>query len=732
MKGTTRRSTGPARFPGSYSRLGRTILLSIVVGFLAGLAAKGLESGVQLGVGTLIKRYSDSSGTQTLQFRWPILLFPGLGGLLSGLLVGLLCRPTRAHGTAVLIDAFHHYGAEISLRDSILKALAATAVIALGCSVGKEAPIAVLGAAIGTTAAAALGMTPRERRLFLIAGCAAGVGAIFQCPLGGALFATTVLYREPEIEGDALLPSIIASVTSYSTFMAFGGYGHRLLEGTRSLVFRSPLELAPYAGLAMLCAAVGILFFHSMKAAPRLLAKLHLPRWLTPAVAGLLGGLIACAIPQVMDSQYGFIQRALDGPGKVQIVIWLQAATLFAAVIIAKCVATSLMMGSDSAGGLFGPVVFMGGAVGAAMGSLLEALFPGAFPESLRRSLIPVGMAGVLSASLRTPLAAIVMVTEMTGSYGLIVPLMLVSMISYLLGRRWGVYAEQVGGPHDSPAHAGESVISLLESLRVRDLMEELWPFVVGPEKTLPELVSLMTRGTRPTFAVVDGRRLIGTIPPSNIAAATGGDVPSRVFCALDLVADDLKVVYLEDDLYSTLDLFRRLSLDVLPVMDQRSGDYAGMLSREAISKTLRKRLADQRFHMLREHSGLTALAQESLLENLLSEIASHATGQVRRMSVPVEIAGKSLKDSGFRSRYGSQVIAVQRATGELFTPPDPEHLLEKGDTLIVFHSELGNDHRPHPGRVPMQTPDSEFSPGSRVPESISTGESPDPTPRSG
>lgn len=679
---------GLARFPGSYSRIGRTILLSILVGFLAGLAAKGLESSIQLGVGNIIGRYADPGGTQTLQFRWPILLLPSLGGLLSGLIVGLLCRPTRAHGTAVLIDAFHHQGAEISLKDSLLKAIAAAALIACGGSVGKEAPIAVLGAAIGTTAAAALGMTPRERRLFLIAGCAAGVGAIFQCPLGGALFATTVLYREPEIEGDALLPSIIASVTSYSTFMAFGGYGHRLLEGTRSLAFQSPMELAPFAGLAMLCAGVGIVFFHFMKTAPRLWKMTKLPRWLAPTAAGLLGGLIACALPQVMDARYAFMQRALDSSGEARAGLFLGGAALFGLVILAKCAATSLLMGADSAGGLFGPVVFLGGAVGAAMGSLLEAIFPGAFSESFRRSLIPVGMAGVLSASLRTPLAAIVMVTEMTGSYGLIVPLMLVSMISYLLGRRWGVYSEQVGSPHDSPAHAGESVISLLETLQVKDLMDEMWPYVVGPEKTLPELVSLMTRGARPTFAVIDGRRLVGVIRPAQIASVTDVGGSSRLLTAKDLVKPDPQVVYFEDDLYSTLELFRRLAVDVLPVVDGRGGDYRGMLSRDAILKALRKRLADQRYHLLREHAGLTALAQENLIEGLLSEISGHTQGKVQRMGVPSDVAGKSLKESGFRERYDSHVIAIQKTTGELITAPDADHILLKEDTLIVFKDE--------------------------------------------
>jgi CIC family chloride channel protein len=691
MNSTSRRLGHLPRFPGSYTGLGRTILLSIAVGFLAGLAAKGLESSIQKGVGSVIGRHADPGGMGILQVRRPVLLLPALGGLVSGLIVGLLCRRTRAHGTAVLIDAFHHQGAEISLKDSLLKAVAAALLIACGGSVGKEAPIAVLGAALGTTVAGMLGMSPRERRLFLIAGCAAGVGAIFQCPLGGALFATTVLYREPEIEGDALLPSIIASVTSYSTFMAFGGYGRRLLEGTRGLTFQTPVELAPYAGLALLCAAAGIVFYHCLKVVPLLVKKAKLSGWLAPTAAGLLGGLIACAIPQVMDARYAFIQTALDSSARTREGLLLGGAGLFALVILAKCVATSLMMGSGSAGGLFGPVVFMGGAMGAAAGSLLEALFPGAFPESLRRAMIPVGMAGVLSASLRTPLAAIVMVTEMTGSYGLIVPLMLVSMVSYLLARRWGVYEEQVGSPHDSPAHAGESMISLLETMRVKDLMDDMWPYVVGPTKTLPELVSLMTRGSRPSFAVVDGRRLLGVVRASKIANVTDVGGSSRLLTAKDLLATDLHVVYPEDDLYSTLDLFRRLSVDVLPVV--QDGDYLGMLSRDAILKALRKRLADQRYHMLREHTGLTALAQENLIESLISEIANHTQGKVQRMSVPEEIAGKSLKESGFRARFESQVIAIQRSSGELIAAPDPEYVLLREDTLIVFKDDSNREN---------------------------------------
>ena len=192
----------------SGSRLGRLILLSIAVGLVSGLVARALEAALRFGSQKLIGSVITLGGHEVLTFRWGVLLFPALGGLISGW--SWACSASRPVpiGTAVLIDAFHHFGAELSLRSSILKALAAVAVISLGGSVGKEAVIAVLAAAIGSAMAGRLGMTLRERRMFLIAGCAAGIRAIFQCPLGGAISGHHRPVSEPEIEADALLPLI--------------------------------------------------------------------------------------------------------------------------------------------------------------------------------------------------------------------------------------------------------------------------------------------------------------------------------------------------------------------------------------------------------------------------------------------------------------------------------------------------------------------------------------------
>jgi CIC family chloride channel protein len=672
------------RLARSGSRLGRMISLSVLVGLLAGLGARALESAIQFGQDRLIARVVDPGAANFFQFSWAILFYPMIGGLISGIIVGVFCKPTRAHGTAVLVDSFHHFGAELSLRDSALKTVAAICVISLGGSVGKEAVIAVLGAAIGSALATALKMSRPERRVFLIAGCAAGVGAIFKCPLGGAIFATTVLYREPEIEAGALMPSVIASVTSYSVFMAFGGYGIFLLKGIGTLTFTHPIELIAYAGLAFVCAGVAILFYYCLEGTIHFKKHFKLPRTITPAIAGLIVGLIACAIPQIMDARYQFLQNALDGKFLAEHT-WAHWVLLFAAVMAAKSVATGAMIGAESAGGLFGPVLFIGGATGAAAGAFLEAFFPDTFPPTLRHALIPVAMAGVFSASLRTPLAAIVMITEMTGSYGLIVPLMLVTTLSYVLGRRWGVYPEQLAGPSQSPAHAGHSLVSMLGEWMAGELMDAKWPFVIHPGTRLAEMVAKVPGGSRPTFAVIKDGKLEGIVGTSDILRAAELKILPHVVRAVDIMTHQPVVLYPDDDLYGALGIFDRYNREVLPVVTKETGKFAGMLTRSSIYAAVRARLAEQRENVLREHAGFSALEKEARLVDMLGEFTDPQKKCIQRVGIPQELIGKSLRECDYRRNYGCQVIAIESGKGEMSSPPDPDRPLQKDDILIVL-----------------------------------------------
>jgi CIC family chloride channel protein len=397
---------------------------------MAGAAAALLDWAIHFGSNRLVGEFAHFGTAEFFHFEWAILLLPAIGGLVAGLLVFLGAPRSTGHGVDVLTRAFHRHLGHLPLRGPAVKGSGTAIVISAGGSAGPEGPIAALGAALGATIARFFPLTAQERRILLIAGCAAGIGAIFRCPLGGALFATSILYSEPEFESDAIVPSFVASVLGYSTFMTIRGFEGPMFERIELLPFASPSHLPWYAILGLLCGLTSILFFVCLRTVERgIVPRSRLPRWFLPALGGLGTGAIACLLPQVMDGRYEFIKSAIDGNlfepgGPIQSgTAW--AALFFGLVVIAKCVATALTVGSGAPGGVLGPSVFIGGAVGACLGAIGHAMFPDAFPDELRRALIPVGMAGVLAATMRIPLAAIVMSMEMTGSFGLIAPLML-------------------------------------------------------------------------------------------------------------------------------------------------------------------------------------------------------------------------------------------------------------------------------------------------------------------
>jgi CIC family chloride channel protein len=621
------------------------------------------------------------------------LILPALGGLTSGLFVQVLFRQPFGHGTDLYVRAFHRDFGQLPLRGPLVKGTAAVGVIASGGSAGPEGPIAALGAALGSTVGRLFRLSPRERRMMLVAGCGAGVGAIFRCPLGGALFATSVLYREEEFEAEAIVPAFVASVIGYSTIIELFGAESLMIAGqlTRGIRFQSAIELIPYALLGPLCALASIFFsiaLESVEKARRALTML--PRWALPAIGGLATGAVACVLPQVMDGQYRFIRAAMEGFSHLPVNQWWWVG-LLGAVVIAKCLATALTVGSGASGGVLGPSVFIGGAVGAFLGALLDVAAPEllATNPNLREALIPVGMGGVLAAGMRTPLAAIVMVCEMTGSYGLIVPLMLVCMSSYVIGRFRGLNPEQVRSASESPAHAGDAIVHLLESWHVRDLMDPRWEETVGPEATLPELVARIRPGTRPVFAVARGDAILGVVSVADIRRIMQEPGMAEVIIAMDMMTEDLVTVGPDEDVYDALESFRRTRHDVLPVVSA-GGDarWLGMLTRARIFETLQRSIAETQQAMLIEHAGLSAIERESQLQQLVMGVSPMRKDMIQRLLVPMDAVGQSLREADFRRRYGAQVIGIEQSDGSLQCPPNLEAPLQTGQRLLAIVGE--------------------------------------------
>jgi chloride channel protein, CIC family len=682
------------------ARWSRTLGLAVLVGWLSGLAALALATGLRSGADLLIGRFAAPGSAHVFRFRWQILLLPAAGGLLSGLLARVLAGREKGQGTDQMVHAFHHGNGTLRLRSPAVKAATAVGVISSGGSAGPEGPAAALGAAIGSAVGRLCGLTPRELRALLVAGCAAGVGAIFGCPLGGALFAASVLYRQPEFEGSALVSAFIASAVGYSTFHAFWGTGTRVLSHTESLAFASAGEMPVYALLGLVCGATAIVFSVCIRRSERAFAALPLPGWLKPGLGGLLTGAIACLVPQVMDGEYRFVQGIFNGslltitrPDQ-----WLVWAGVLGLVVVAKCVATGTTVGSGAPGGLLGPSVAIGGIAGGALGALLTALAPGLVDDSLRRALVPVGMAGVLAASMRTPIAAIAMVMEMTGGFGLIVPLMLATMIAYVIGHRFGLVSAQTPTSAESPAHAGDAVVSLLERHRVAEVMDAHWPYRVHPATPLAAILRSLVPGVQPTVPVLSDERLVGLISMAELSHVLQEPEVPGILIAADLAARPGPALEPGDSLYEAVTLFQELGLDAVPVVaDARERRYLGMISRAHVYETVKGSLGHMRESLLREHAGLAAIEEQSELVHLVGAMSTPDTGSVDRVPVSAELIGRSLREIDYRRTYGGQVLGIQTRDRRLLCPPDPARPLAAGDVLLVLFPHA--THAPEPER---------------------------------
>ncbi|MCP4728315.1 MAG: chloride channel protein, partial [bacterium] len=316
-------------------------------------------------------------------------LIPTLGGLLSGLIVFSLAPEAEGHGTDAAIESFHMKQANVRARVPFVKIISAALTIGSGGSAGREGPIAQIGSGFGSLLAKKLKLSTHDRRILMIAGMGAGIGAIFHAPLAGALFAGEVLYRENEFEYEVLVPTTIASVIAYAVFNT--KFGWLSLFETPEFVFRDPVQLIPYTILAVVVVLAAKLFIKMFYGIKDIFEKIPGPPHLKPMYGGFLVGTIGFFLPQAIGTGYGVIQMALDMPDGPM------TLTLLLLVVFGKMLATSFSVGSGGSGGVFGPSVVIGGALGGAVGLIFMNYLPefnvapGAF--------VIVGMAGFFAAA---------------------------------------------------------------------------------------------------------------------------------------------------------------------------------------------------------------------------------------------------------------------------------------------------------------------------------------------
>jgi len=493
------------RAPVDLRLVGRTLTQAAIVGLVAGLMGAAFFAALEYGQWFFLEVLAGyeplrAHGEQLIgggagELRlWLLLILPALGGLGCGLL-SRLAPEIRGGGGNEAISAFHEHEGKIRKRVLWLRPLASFLTLSTGGAGGREGPTMHMGGAIGSWVGGLLGVGPRERRILLVAGIAAGISALFRTPLGAAILAVEILYRDG-FESDALIPAVFSSVIAYSVVISLFGESTLFAVG-QSFPFQ-PRHLVYYAALAIVIALGSVVFLQALQGVRRFSERLPGPAWTRPAWGGLaLGAMVTIVLLLaqkagidhglgLLGGGYGAVQSAINGAA------WLgegwRAVIVLALMAVGKILAASITIGSGGSAGDFAPSLAIGGLLGGAFGLAAQLLFQDA--QLQPAAFVLVGMGASCGGIARAPLASPVLVGELAGNSDLLVPLMLSQGIVFVALRKRALYTAQPLTQRDSPVYQEYASRSLLASATVGEAMSPaVAPAIFDRETTAPEMI---------------------------------------------------------------------------------------------------------------------------------------------------------------------------------------------------------------------------------------------------
>jgi CIC family chloride channel protein len=644
--------------------LAKWLFLSTAIGIVAGLGSvvffSAIEACTEFFLGTLVGHKPPSPigegsiAVVAVQRMWLLPIVTALGGLISGIIVFKLAPEAEGHGTDAAIDAIHKKRGIIRARIPIIKLLASAITIGSGGSGGREGPAAQISAGFGSLMGKWLGLDARSRRIAVAAGVGAGIGAIFRAPLGGALLAAEILYIH-DLEVEALVPGLIASIVGFSVFGAFFGYTP-IFGAMPQIEFTQPIQLIYYAILGVVCGLMGILYAKSFYGTHEIFKKLRMPQWLKPAIGGLLVGLMGLALPACLHMGYGWVQIAMQAQSDL-LPLWVILVLPFA-----KILSTSLSISSGGSGGIFGPGMVIGGFLGAAFWQLFHPIFPG-MPLTPAPFVI-IGMIGMFGGIAHAPLAVMLMVAEMTGNLSLLAPAMIVVAISTAICGDNTIYRSQLPDRASSPAHRVRMSFPLLSSLLVRD--------AVTPCNALPGNIHIVD--AMPHFkmdpdsgsALVDESGKFAGVVTSQQIYEHSSEVKART-PLIDLVPKDLLVLSPEEHMDSALEHLTAREVSWAPVVEE--GRLVGKLTVKDAIATYRHTL-ERSIRRTSELPGSSALFQAKL-------------------NPTSPLVGKTLRDAHFPT--DTLVVSITRRSETIF--PHADTVLESGDVVVVMADPVSENN---------------------------------------
>lgn len=604
---------------------------------------------------------------------WRRLLTPALGGLLAGIVIHFAARRDTAFGIADLMEVVRFRRRPIRVGPTLARVGAALCTIASGGSVGREGPIIQLGATVANLLGRWQKADPRKLSVLLAAGAASGFAAAYNAPLAAAVFVMEAMLANFALEVFAAV--VAASIAGALVMRALIGPApiYDVAASIAGGSFALALAALPL-GIAAGAAAVALQ--RLWQGASAAFAAWRVPVWCKPAVGGLLVGAIGLLWPEVWGNGFHAVSELLRG----RIPLLDPGALLSASIVVLlvmKPLATACSVGSGGQGGVFTPAMFVGAALGALLAAAAARL-PGLGDS--RQALAVIGMGAMIAGIAHAPIAAVVLLLEMTQAPLLILPLAVAAAGSAMTARllaRDSLYTDGLRR-RGAPLDAGLEELALRQT-RVGELMDAEVA-TVAASASLQEVVDRFTRERVDQLWVVDGTRLLqGVVTLQDVKEYLGRDTGAagRAVIAAD-VARRVGGLTAEQSLAEVLEPFDDPALDELPVVDA-AGRLTGRVTRRDVLATLR-------LEVLGNAQARAKLVVEDKEDAHYLELPSGY--ELARLPITKGLAGRRLGDTKLRRNHGLVVLAIVRTDpeiGEQRAAFDPDALLVEGEQLVVM-----------------------------------------------
>ncbi len=594
---------------------------------------------------------------------------PAAGGLAGGFLIQWLIAEKGTHGISEMIEVVTLARRPVRMRPSIGRVVSSLAVISTGGSEGREGPIIQIGAALASSLSRRLKVSPERVRILTACGMAAGIAGAYNTPIAATLFVLEVVVGTFSMT--LFGPAVVSAVISTVVVRAF--LGDEPIYHVAAFRVQSLLELLPFATIGLLAGPSSALFVRSLRVSKKFFKSLPLSYPMRMAIGGALVGLIGIVLPEVWGNGFEANNRILRGNPTLLFLVLLFAG---------KIVATASTIGSGGVGGVFTPTLLIGATLGGAVAKVFHLAVPAI--EAPVGAYALLGMGGLMAAVTRAPLLATIMIFELTQNTAVLLPMMAVSVLAIVSARAFEEDSIYVQGLRSAGVVWEKTPeATMLSSLKVADIMRTDVKLI--PRTTpLPDILKRFL-STRSLYLYVgdEAGRLLGVIDLHDVKETFAEQDPGSVVIAEDLVSD-IPFVTPAEPLTSVNEKLWFRDLGQLPVVDSpETRRFQGIVTRRDLLGAFDREVL--------QHNRLLARVRRDRETGEVDYFELPEKHVLVELPVPRWIEGRTVGESGLRSRYGISVLAVKRWTREgvqrRFVPA-PDDRLEPGDTLIV----LGTD----------------------------------------